>query len=639
MASMELALAALRSADPGEKPNISLVARTYGVSQSGLYKRFHGVTGSKEEQYDKQRILTTTQSRALIKWINQLTERGLPPTNSMLANFAREISGKEPGKNWASRWLKAHSDKVISRYSTGLDSDRKKADSAYKYALYFELIGRKIRQYNLGPEQIYNMDEKGFMLGVSTKRKRIFTRRKYEQGGYKQHLQDGNRKWITTIGSFRTTGLYPFDPEIPAISSESGASIIPPEDWRRLEKLVKTVVNNIYDEKAIQLRETVSHLSTQLILLQNENQGLKRALINSKKPKKKKQPLLLGLPSEQDGGALFMSPTKVQQARDIISQKNDEAAQKQAHKDDKKLQQQLKKQAREAEKVERAQIRQEKREQREQEAAEKQRLKDEQELAKLADLQLQNDVIATPKASKRPTKQISRQAKPRAQPEAHVEDNEVVVTTNRRGRAIRPPALLSSLSFLCPSFPETLCAFPTTELEKMVFQYLLDCISSTLAAKPPLAQPSSSPSPASIASDILTIILAADSPYTLHKHLNERLSTESWSEDIATALLLGLENAIKTGAQMAKASLDALAQAKDTAIGFAEDHPVYATLIALGILAILMPWALEILGFGDLGPIEGSFAALWQSKYAGYVPKKSLFSYFQRLGMKWHWIV
>jgi hypothetical protein len=109
MASMELALAALRSADPGEKPNIILVARTYGVSQSGLYKRFYGVTGSKEDQYDKQRILTTTQSRALIKWINQLTDRGLPTTNSMLANFAREISGKEPGKNWPSHWLKAHS--------------------------------------------------------------------------------------------------------------------------------------------------------------------------------------------------------------------------------------------------------------------------------------------------------------------------------------------------------------------------------------------------------------------------------------------------------------------------------------------------------------------------------------------------
>ena len=67
MASMELALAALRSADPGEKSNISLVARTYGVSQSGLYKRFHGITGSKEEHYNTQRILTTSQSKALIK--------------------------------------------------------------------------------------------------------------------------------------------------------------------------------------------------------------------------------------------------------------------------------------------------------------------------------------------------------------------------------------------------------------------------------------------------------------------------------------------------------------------------------------------------------------------------------------------
>ncbi|KAL4869117.1 hypothetical protein BDV12DRAFT_168292 [Aspergillus spectabilis] len=88
---------------------------------------------------------------------------------------------------------------------------------------------------------------------------------------------------------------------------------------------------------------------------------------------------------------------------------------------------------------------------------------------------------------------------------------------------------------------------------------------------------------------------------------------------------------------MAKASSDALAQAKDTAISFAKNHPVYATLIVSGILAILMPWMLEILGFGELGPIKGPFAAGWQSRYAGYVPKGSLFSYFQGLGMRWHW--
>jgi hypothetical protein len=125
--SYELALEALHSTEPGEKPNISLVARTYGVDPSNLSKRYRGVTGSKEAHYNNRRLLNEAQSRILIKWINGLTERGLPPTNAMLENFAREKSGKEPGKNWASRWKKAHSDKVIWLYSKGLDLERKKS--------------------------------------------------------------------------------------------------------------------------------------------------------------------------------------------------------------------------------------------------------------------------------------------------------------------------------------------------------------------------------------------------------------------------------------------------------------------------------------------------------------------------------
>jgi hypothetical protein len=99
MDQYELTLGALHSLKPGEKPNISLVARTYSVNHSSLSRRFHGISGSKEAQYNKQQLLSKEQSRALIKWINQLTKRGLPPTNSMLENFTREISSKEPGKN------------------------------------------------------------------------------------------------------------------------------------------------------------------------------------------------------------------------------------------------------------------------------------------------------------------------------------------------------------------------------------------------------------------------------------------------------------------------------------------------------------------------------------------------------------
>ncbi|KAJ5144836.1 hypothetical protein N7448_002228 [Penicillium atrosanguineum] len=93
-------------------------------------------------------------------------------------------------------------------------------------------------------------------------------------------------------------------------------------------------------------------------------------------------------------------------------------------------------------------------------------------------------------------------------------------------------------------------------------------------------------------------------------------------------------NAIKTGAEMARAAADVLSQIEDAAIDFAADHPVYAKILALGVLALLTPRALEVLGFRELGPNEGSFTAFRQRRYAGYVPKKALIGYFQRLGMK-----
>ncbi|KAL4990810.1 hypothetical protein BDW68DRAFT_174547 [Aspergillus falconensis] len=169
-----------------------------------------------------------------------------------------------------------------------------------------------------------------------------------------------------------------------------------------------------------------------------------------------------------------------------------------------------------------------------------------------------------------------------------------------------------------------------------ILEPLLNCI---FGDRPPTAntvntKTTVSRRPESIASDIITKILTADCPYTLHKELNDQISTTSWAEALAKATLRGLENAIKAGAKMARAATDAVTQAKEAAVGFATGHPVYATLIALGVLAVLTPWILEVLGFGELGPIEGSFAARWQSTYGGYVPKGALFGYFQKLGMK-----
>ena len=179
--------------------------------------------------------------------------------------------------------------------------------------------------------------------------------------------------------------------------------------------------------------------STENILFKLRCEGLERALTNEQKHRARKKPLLLDLHTESEGGAIFFSPQKIQQARDLQLQKMRKPRKRKLVKDKKKLQHQLVKESREPEKLGRAQIRQQKREQRQQEAAEKQRLQAEQELAKQADSQLQKYILATSKPSVKQTKQISKQAKPKSSSTAHEEAVGEVIAVNRRGRQIRLP--------------------------------------------------------------------------------------------------------------------------------------------------------------------------------------------------------
>jgi hypothetical protein len=57
---------------------------------------------------------------------------------------------------------------------------RHHADSQCKYKLYFELLHHKIVQYDNQPHNRYNMNEKGFMIGVTGRSKRVFSQLQWE---------------------------------------------------------------------------------------------------------------------------------------------------------------------------------------------------------------------------------------------------------------------------------------------------------------------------------------------------------------------------------------------------------------------------------------------------------------------------
>jgi hypothetical protein len=182
------------------------MAAQYGCSHSALSKRHQGISASGSTKAANQRALPPQQEQELLRYIKQLTERGLPPTRAMIRRFGSDIAKRELGKGWADRYIKRYNVHLISRWATGIDRSRHQADSQIKYSLYFELLRSKLSQYNIEPRHTYNMDEKGFMLGVLTRSKRVFSKRLYEEGKIKAHIQDGNREWITLLACICADG-------------------------------------------------------------------------------------------------------------------------------------------------------------------------------------------------------------------------------------------------------------------------------------------------------------------------------------------------------------------------------------------------------------------------------------------------
>jgi hypothetical protein len=91
------------------------------------------------------------------------------------------------------RFKHRHEDELITKYTTAIDATRYTANSYIKYRLQFDLLHGKMEEQEILPENSYNMDEKGFMIGVIGRSKRTFTRAQWEKREVTAALQDGSR--------------------------------------------------------------------------------------------------------------------------------------------------------------------------------------------------------------------------------------------------------------------------------------------------------------------------------------------------------------------------------------------------------------------------------------------------------------
>jgi hypothetical protein len=127
----------------------------------------------------------------------------------MVWNFAEDMVKKCLRKNWTYEFVKRHQKILKSSFLAMVYLSCKKADNAYQYTLYFELVcsslnisfynnilmvRAKIEQYSILLQNTYNMDEKGILISILQKAKRVFNKESEKQSKLISASQDGNRE-------------------------------------------------------------------------------------------------------------------------------------------------------------------------------------------------------------------------------------------------------------------------------------------------------------------------------------------------------------------------------------------------------------------------------------------------------------
>lgn len=199
MDPIEAAIEAIELREPGASFSYREVAKRFKVDRTTLSRRHQGRTQSYAAASQQRQLLNPQQEAELVQYIERCTERGLPPTREMIRNFASVIAKWDASDAWVTRFLHRHEAELTTKWSAGIDRNRHQADSHDKYDLYFQLLHRKMREYEVEQRNTYNMDEKGFFVGITTRSKRVFSKAIWVAKLRTAAIQDGNREWITLL--------------------------------------------------------------------------------------------------------------------------------------------------------------------------------------------------------------------------------------------------------------------------------------------------------------------------------------------------------------------------------------------------------------------------------------------------------
>ena len=166
---------------------------------------------SRKESIANGRKLSDIEEETLSKWILDMCQRGLPLRISNVRYLAQlllsaRLKSSEKaaiGEQWVNRFIQRHPE-LKSKYTRQYDYQRAKCENPELIKNWFTCVQETIQKYGILEQDIYNMDETGFQMGVASTSKVICGSE--TRDSHARSIQPGNREWITIIIAINATG-------------------------------------------------------------------------------------------------------------------------------------------------------------------------------------------------------------------------------------------------------------------------------------------------------------------------------------------------------------------------------------------------------------------------------------------------
>lgn len=178
--------------------SVTRTAGRYGLPPSTLRDRVKGRQNPRAA-HQHECLLSPQQEVALAKWAIFQDDMGIPPRQEMLREKAQAIlrlTSPEAiiGVRWIDRFMKRNKE-LQMKFSQRIERQRAAANNPRVLEKYFQIFNKMLRDYKIKPENIWNMDEKGFMMGMAC-RVKVICRKGRKNPRY---THDGNREIITVL--------------------------------------------------------------------------------------------------------------------------------------------------------------------------------------------------------------------------------------------------------------------------------------------------------------------------------------------------------------------------------------------------------------------------------------------------------